>query len=178
MDGRSWIAAFPIPLSFQSFLSRRVQTWILGSWACQNQYTSTITTFRSHCKGPKMQSGTKSQAKWLIFLGRFWGSWACQNQIHKHNNNFLCSLQRPKYAIRNRITSEMTPFVIILGDVFFPIIDPDFWAFSTFFWHFFWNSRDSIYFRMTIYTHNICMCVYINTVYNIECSIYTIYKYI
>jgi hypothetical protein len=71
----------------------------------------------------------------IFHLQDFGLKFACQNLIHQHNNNFLWSFQRPKHSNHklNDCFCDHSRW-----SVFFPIIDPDFWAILGFyFWAFF-----------------------------------------
>ena len=85
-------------------------------------------------------------------LEEFGVNFACQNQIQEHNNNFLCP-QTCNPEANHKLNDPVCDHS--KGCVFFAIIDPDFWVFFGFYlrFFFFWNSRDSIYFRMTIYVY-------------------------
>ena len=61
----------------------------------------------------------------IFYLEEFGLKFACQNLIHQHNSNFLWSFQGPKqpnHKLNDRFCDHSK------GSVFFPIIDPDFWA--------------------------------------------------
>ena len=91
-----------------------------------------------------------------ISLEDFGLKFACQNLIHQHNDNIWWSFQRPKqpnHKLNDRFCNHFR------GTVFFTNHRPGFLSHFGilsigFFWTvFFWNSRDSIYSRMTIYIY-------------------------
>ena len=81
-----------------------------------------------HCQRIYISGNQQQQCKFWggdIFLEDFGLKFACQNLIHQHNNNFLWSFQRPKHSNHklNDCFCDHSRW-----SVFFPIIDPDFWA--------------------------------------------------
>ena len=153
-----WVRVKFGPSSISKFHILKNQLSILG---CDNlTHTHSFLGFDYWIPLPKDLYFWEPPATVTISLEDFGLKFACQNLIHQHNDNIWWSFQRPKqpnHKLNDRFCDHFwgTFFYQSSTRIFEPFWDSIYrFFFSDRF--FFWNSRDSIYFRMVIYIY-VCM---------------------
>ena len=150
-----WVRVKFGPSSISKFHILKNQLSILG---CDNlththSFLGFDSTIKYHCE--RIYISGEPPATVTISLEDFGLKFACQNLIHQHNDNIWWSFQRPKqpnHKLNDRFCDHFRGTVFFYQTstrIFEPFWDSIYRFFPDRF--FFWNSRDSIYFRMTIY---------------------------